>query len=1077
MAGGEGGIPFYNLSHIYDITANAWNYSGLGSTNGIIVGTAPLYKFLSILQDSGISAYMLEAGLISFLFIVSGLSIYFLTKAFFPKIGDKYLFFAVIFYWFNPISLVNVWNRFLYNYMFFWALLPLATYFFVKGLNKKSYHLAITTTLLTAVFSYGISSVVFSILIWSVFIYLTVFSMFFNKDKFFYLKYFFAAAISFFIFNFWWIVQAFIFSFSSSYQSSVDEFFSSPDNIVTLNILSDLLGKISYSVRFLHYTFVTTGPSWAKYFDEFPLLLLGFLSPIVIFWTILRFKIDKRVLLFGTLFILSIYLIKGSSDPAGSIFSFFFNRFTILQVFRNPFEKFGFITLLSSAPLVAFGASKLELLLKNVKYRYFYNLLLVIVSIFYAYPFLTGLVFSSTDLVGKDLRYYYVKVPDYYRDVSNFFNNQHGDFRFISSPIGGEGNTYDWEFTYSGIDATNSLIGGSNISFNTAIPLFNGVVNNLIKYQLNRGFLNFFPYTNSRFLLWRGDIDYKERRMANPDSVLSILYKWENEGVLKKVFNAEKLIVFEIDDKYFWPKIYSTRNLYISDVSDITKISKYINDYPERKVGILRENYVDHKLDFDKVIVSPKLSKSSAYGLSEDVLLSNLFHAEHLPDRWYYPFIRLKEDIELTTHKDYYSLVLYQTGLLGKRAVEVYKLYQKNANPVIIKNAEQNYKESLEKMLPTISEIVKSTNPVSGVVINSLLYQQELFRKVESSQAEYLSRAIEDKGIKPRFEPSQVDEFVVFKFDIMTPGFYKPDLTELGQVSEVIIDTTALENKEGIFLDKGSHELAVKINPADYQTTYIKVESIVIDNDNLPSWKIDIPDVPTTFKVSFDYRFIRNSVFNLTFAQNIDSSKTPIFTSSIEEDEEFHGWRTYERIFTTSPGAEGGNVKLAPKEYEDCKKVGMFKKECSLEFQDIEVEIRNLNVQQIIMPEISLIMENPNIPVSDTEVDFEQIKPTKYKVNIKKYDDRNEMLVFSELFDLNWAATYDDGTVIPNEEHYLVNNYANGWLLKKQGDYTITLQFEPQNFLDMGKQVSLYSILGGLVYLGIAKWKKAKHSN
>ena len=268
-----------------------------------------------------------------------------------------------------------------------------------------------------AVFSYGISSVVFSILIWSVFIYLTIFSMFFNKDKFFYLKYFFVAAISFFIFNFWWIVQAFIFSFSSGYQSSVNEFFSSPDNIVTLNILSDLLGKISYSVRFLHYTFVTTGPSWAKYFDEFPLLLLGFLSPIVIFWTILRFKIDKRVLLFGTLFILSIYLIKGSSDPAGSIFSFFFNRFTILQVFRNPFEKFGFITLLSSAPLVAFGASKLELLLKNVKYRYFYNLLLVIVSMFYAYPFFTGLVFSSTDLVGKDLRYYYVKVPDYYREL------------------------------------------------------------------------------------------------------------------------------------------------------------------------------------------------------------------------------------------------------------------------------------------------------------------------------------------------------------------------------------------------------------------------------------------------------------------------------------------------------------------------------------------------------------------------------------------------------------------------------------------------------------------------------------
>ena len=97
------------------------------------------------------------------------------------------------------------------------------------------------------------------------------------------------------------------------------------------------------------------------------------------------------------------------------------------------------------------------------------------------------------------------------------------------------------------------------------------------------------------------------------------------------------------------------------------------------------------------------------------------------------------------------------------------------------------------------------------------------------------------------------------------------------------------------------------------------------------------------------------------------------------------------------------------------------------------------------------------------------------KVNIKKGDDRNEMLIFSELFDFNWVAIYSDGTIIPNEKHYLVNTYANGWILDRNGDYSITLQFKPQNFLNLGKQISAISIFAGIMYLGFAKWRKIDH--
>src|SRR3989344_2806835 len=155
---GESGLLFYSVERQYEISKYAWADVLLGSSRGIFTAAAPTYWFLSQIEKLGTPPFLLEAGFFVTLFWVAGFSIYFLIREIFPKLEAKYIFLAVVFYWFNPISLVNVWNRFLYNHMVFWALLPLSLYLFLKGIQKKDFRFSFLTSLSTGMFSYALTT-------------------------------------------------------------------------------------------------------------------------------------------------------------------------------------------------------------------------------------------------------------------------------------------------------------------------------------------------------------------------------------------------------------------------------------------------------------------------------------------------------------------------------------------------------------------------------------------------------------------------------------------------------------------------------------------------------------------------------------------------------------------------------------------------------------------------------------------------------------------------------------------------------------------------------------------------------
>src|SRR3972149_8440545 len=158
LGAAESALPFYDLQIEYEMTRWSWSSPGVGNSAGNITASFPTYWLLSQVQKAGLPGYIIETGLFWFILLVSGISIGYLSKEFFPRLTQKFVILCVFFYWFNPFVLVNVWNRFLYNHMFFWSLLPLAWLVFLKGLRLKDIRFSIYVALTTVIFSYALTS-------------------------------------------------------------------------------------------------------------------------------------------------------------------------------------------------------------------------------------------------------------------------------------------------------------------------------------------------------------------------------------------------------------------------------------------------------------------------------------------------------------------------------------------------------------------------------------------------------------------------------------------------------------------------------------------------------------------------------------------------------------------------------------------------------------------------------------------------------------------------------------------------------------------------------------------------------
>ncbi|MFA7244321.1 MAG: alpha-(1-_3)-arabinofuranosyltransferase family protein [Patescibacteria group bacterium] len=107
-----------------------------------------------------------------------------------------------------------------------------------------------------------------------------------------------------------------------------------------------------------------------------------------------------------------------------------------------------------------------------------------------------------------------------------------------------------------------------------------------------------------------------------------------------------------------------------------------------------------------------------------------------------------------------------------------------------------------------------------------------------------------------------------------------------------------------------------------------------------------------------------------------------------------------------------------------------------------------------------------NISGKSPETIFSKISPTKYSVQVKNANSPY-ILTFLASYNKNWKVTINKNgktQKIDEGQHYLANGYANGWYVREQGDYTMTIEYSAQKVFSILAICSILIAAGSFIY-------------
>lgn len=477
FAGGEGGIPFYNLSKTTKSISYTWideeaGYPGVGNITEV-----PYYSLLLIPLKLGLPSNIVQALHFFVVMFTGTLSCYFLLKITLEDElieetniwGREYIsLIGAIFYLLNPFSMTQIFGRSLNIQYLSFALLPLFLVLFVKGLKEKNFFYPILALTFSVIFAGSYGSYGYVLALWFlVFLYslFHIWNKHIQRNNIIFTIILFVFTFAGWIFiNMFWIFP--VFKLAAQQLSN------------SLNALEENLGSLrGVSRQFPLYVLIRlmhTGyfyeDLYGKIYSNFFFQILSWIIPLAALFSAKVFKKLTHLKFYLVLFIISLFISLGSNFPFGFLFEFLFTNIPYLQVFRNPYEKFGLIFLIAYTPFFALGAiilsNKIASIIKMAWVRYLsLSSIILLVCGFLIWPMWKG-VFAGGYKINT-----WIKVPDYYKEANKWLNQQSGDFRILHLPlIPGDGIRYKWEYPYQGIEPSEFLFDrvsiAQNIPFN-----------------------------------------------------------------------------------------------------------------------------------------------------------------------------------------------------------------------------------------------------------------------------------------------------------------------------------------------------------------------------------------------------------------------------------------------------------------------------------------------------------------------------------------------------------------------------------------------------------------------------------
>ena len=960
LASAEDAIIFTNIGNMLASIINSWGTFEIGGLNVFSFTSIPFFFISYLMVLAGLPGFLVEAIWFWCLLVIGGISISYTCDLIFgSKATSSARYFAAAFYLLNPISLVEIWNRFQFSYMFTYALIPLTMYLFLKGATEKRYHYVILIAFSSILLSDSFGNIPSIFLLWIVLLSAPFYLFTIRPHDWKYVvSYTFLTMVTWIILGSWWI-----FPLISSYSSYASQHgVSTASNIgLLLSASSGVVGLINVLRMFNYSFFRNMTIVWGGYYFTPFTTALTFTIPVLVFSALVFYRRNVGVKYLTAMSLLTVFLMNGANPPLGGLFLLLWNHLFFFVVFRNPFEKFSIILPIFYSPLIGMTISSLKTKMNSFDYsiklpKLFKKILPKVISIgiilcltlILVWPMWTGSVFESTNPPSNNPSVgYYTQVPSYYENANRYlFNDYNWSYRVLLLPEAPIGMTYNWPVGYSGVDIADQIFSGQVIS-GTYYP------NSFLSNNLNQlatiepsNFWKVASLLSAQYVVVRNDVNATLRNVPSP----LILNESISHPLVPNVFNGAVNV----------------------NSSSVMQIKPAVN------VGqVLQPDIINGLVD---------INSTSVY------------------------------QVNLTKNVSYYSFpwttdsATFNISSSGAMQSHLLATYSDSVYPQPI----GDFSLSVSYNLPSVLNLsgynfllvwVKSS--VSGV------YQINLEDVNGSSYSWYGNWPIRGWVGNSQYDisPSQVNEWRLLALPFSTPSYTYNGPVDMQQIKTIGITVFTNQSSStpqnlsfsGIFVDKGHHISGPNLK-------YVgEIGRLSVYRLNESVFLPQIYAVNRTIAVQTPNAFFYSVIPNPSYS--------PVNTVAILPDSA-HNINSHHSVANLS-------------------------------------KPQNLYFNRVSSVLWSIHVINSSGPF---------------------------YLVFNQEYDPQWGAYYGNlngplslGSHQSISIHFLANTYANGWLVNKTGNFSITLYFKPQVILIVSSLMSTSSaVILIAVPLGISLYRRQR---
>lgn len=1111
--GGDVGIPSYDPNRILNIAKFVWwDASAPGVTVPQGLTSVPFQFVQSTLQNFGLSFVYIQALFFWTVVFFMGYGMFLVAVSVLDKDKFGMALLSGLIYVLNPYMEISVWHRFIHNTFFLAVALPFFFLFFKSWLKSGKYKFLLLFLLVNfiVVYLYGTIAFIATILILLLFICAVEVLLpwkGFANFKLVAARGFLGIAAWLAIHS-WWMLPVFSISpIILSLQHSVS------DNLATLIGLSSQT-IMPYTLIGVNPYYLYTQADFGKLYDSFifralPWLLLVFLVPG--FYSALK---NKKYILWPILALIGIYLAKGATSPFGYPYIFGFSNFFSLGVLRNPFEKMGIYIPFAYAILIPLGVDwYLAKRKKIVLSKLFITVVLILILVINLWPMWLGRIFGRFDKQA------FVQVPNSYIKADEFIKKQNSTGRILHLPLTvGESATYNWEYGYSGVES-------SQLYFKSLPSISRGINQGGVDNALTAlsyifllpdskdKILNFLQSFSVRFIVLHKDMEWHGGYLQQPQILETSL---DRLNFLDKKVQFGDLIVYELKDKYFRPKIKLTNKIQILLSSGREIYWPWLLSSDEQSSSSNKSELLTPMQDISNEILINKAEQLIAFPervyeykpqkVIEENLLGEITAAKVLPDSPFYQLIRLKEKMQylFLPVKDKFS---FEVTLAGKRLTESYLLKEKGSTKSIVSQVRE-YQAILSRIKDGVE--VRSQGKEGGsiqfilsrhlAILNLIKERASADEKAIVEEAlNKLMALLKETSIVPY---NQILEENLFPYSHLVSRFVLPvagkyELLQAHQQTQNIYPDSLItntfqinsevKNLQGVllgqFISYGSFDLPAGINEISYDyvpsinLAHLDDEEIELTSDPHSSkfreFNIDPVLGGDDYQLIFESFIKLGDKFIVQIFQDTDllNPKTgeivPSYSNLIPKGHYENYWTYNVLNFHINPATTKATVRFLVAPWDGCKyyktdqpdqglckdKILKFRYEKSS-----KVSFKNIKVVRPFINPMFLKSELRNsLNSSLGKVSFTQKSAASYsgKVNLESAG----FLIFNESYHPGWALELTNGKKIIPSQKFLSNLYGNAWYIENPGEYNFKLEFVPQRQVKKGIIISVVCFL------------------